>query len=400
MPAPSTFPITNVCLTLTSGDTVELGPQLTSQAMQYSATEGLPQLRHWCEKLQEVEHGWNVKARSGAVCLTTGSQSALNLALEALLDESNAIVVDEYAYAGVLELIRPMGAQVLGVPMDGDGMQPEALERTLTEAARRGGPRPRFLYTVPTGHNPCGCTMPTRRRREIYQICRKHDILLLEDDPYWFLNLGGAVGEFVGDTAQTAESRLGSAALESFLSMDVDDRVLRFDSLSKVLSSGVRLGWMSGPKEIVERVALHQQVATLHTSGIAQAVVLALLDRWGEVGWRRHVTEVCAFYRARRDAMDASAQVHLTSLASWSLPSHGMFFWFDLLPAGCDDAQRLVATRARDAGVLLVPGSSFAAHSDARSSFVRAAFSIAEPADIDEGLARLAALLRASSASR
>jgi len=185
----------------------------------------------------------------------------------------------------------------------------------------------------------------------------------------------------------------------SFFSLDArsgDGRVLRFDSLSKVLSSGIRVGWVSGPTHLISRIELHQQVAALHSSGLSQAVVSAVLAKWGDAGWSAHLEAVRAFYKGRCDVMQASAARHLHGLATWSRPSHGMFFWFDLSPSGCHDAHALVTTRAVAAKVLFVPGQSFAAaEKPTPSPHVRAAFSLASDEAIDVGLERLASLLRA-----
>ncbi len=162
MPAPSTFPIADVQLTLKDGTSLALGEQLTAQALQYSATDGLPPLVRWIHELQRREHG----AACGdayTVSVGTGSQNSLHLALQALLDPGDAMLADAYAYPGALESVRPMGVHVLGVPMDAEGLLPDELERLLVEATVRevsgGRKRPKVLYTVPTGHNPCGCTM-------------------------------------------------------------------------------------------------------------------------------------------------------------------------------------------------------------------------------------------------
>jgi len=143
----------------------------------------------------------------------------------------------------------------------------------------------------------------------------------------------------------------------------------------QVLSSGLRVGWVSGPSDLLERIELHQQVAALHSSGLSQAVTAAILRRWGEDGWRAHCAAVRALYRP---------------------PSHGMFFWFDLRPSGCTDSLALVHKRAVEAQVLLIPGASFAAGTAPQpSTYVRAAFSTASEAAMDAGIKRLAALLRA-----
>ena len=386
MPSPSTFPICDISFTLNDGKSVSLGPALTAEALQYSTTEGLPQLTRWIRDLQLREHG----ADDIGVCVGTGSQSVLHMAFNALLDRDAILLCDAYAYPGALESVRPMGAQVIGVPMDDDGLLPDALDQIVRSLASRGQ-KPRVLYTVPTGHNPCGSTMPNDRRRAVYHVCQQHDLLILEDDPYWFLRL---------DSESPALGAGGDSAgsdLCSFLSMDVqsaDGCVLRFDSLSKVLSSGARVGWVSGPQALVERITLHQQVAALHPSGLSQAIVTALLAHWeASNGWDAHLESVRAFYRQRRDAMEASASRNLGGLARWKRPTAGMFYWFDLSPSGILDTERLVQRECRDAKVLLVPGVSFAVDAEAASPYLRAAFSTADEEAIEEGMRRLAHVL-------
>lgn len=385
-PSPESFPVTNISITLRDGSSVTLGETATAAAMQYSPTTGMPPLTKWISQLQAAEHGWQVGA-GGRICVTTGSQNALHLALTMLLESGDTVLADEYAYPGMLETVRPMGVDVLGVAGDGLGMDPDSLEAVLQQhasgTARR--PRPRVLYTIPTGHNPTGATLPNPRRRRVYELCQQYDILILEDDAYWFLSLDEPMSDV--------------EPLESFLSMDArsgDGRVLRFDSLSKVLSAGLRVGWVSGPSALIERIELHQQVAALHSSGLSQAVVAAVLEAWGPAGWHAHCKGVRALYRARRGSLHASAIRHLDGLASWTRPTHGMFFWLDLTPSGCTDTNALVKTRAVEAKVLLIPGSSFAAAAAplSTSPFVRAAFSLASEEEMDVGMERLAGLLK------
>ena len=185
-PAPASFPVTDISIKLRDGSTVSLGETATAAAMQYSPTAGLPQLTRWISSLQASEHGWE----GGRICVTTGSQNALHLALQMLLESGDTILADEYCYPGTLETVRPMGVGVVGVPGDGEGMDPDALAAVLEQPQSRGAAqRPRVLYTIPTGHNPTGATMPNCRRRRIYELCQRHDLLILEDDPYWFLGL-------------------------------------------------------------------------------------------------------------------------------------------------------------------------------------------------------------------
>ena len=180
--------------------------------------------------------------------------------------------------------------------------------------------------------------------------------------------------------------------------MDVDGRVLRFDSFSKLLSSGLRLGWATGPKPLIERLQLHTQASNLHSCGLSQGIVSALFDEWalrhgGDAvrGFEARMEEVAAFYRARCDVFIAAAEKHLTGYAEWTVPSAGMFVWLRLL--GVDDSHKLIAEHAVSAKVLLVPGTSFMPDASP-SCHVRAAFSTASHEEIDEALKRLAALLR------
>ena len=232
-PSPESFPVTNISITLRDGSSVTLGETATAAAMQYSPTTGMPPLTKWISQLQAAEHGWHVGA-GARICVTTGSQNALHLALTMLLESGDTVLADEYAYPGMLETVRPMGVDVLGVAGDGLGMDPDSLEAVLQQhasgAARR--PRPRVLYTIPTGHNPTGATLPNPRRRRVYQLCQQHDILILEDDAYWFLSLD--------------EPMADAEPLESFLSMDArsgDGRVLRFDHRegNGILRTGLEL---------------------------------------------------------------------------------------------------------------------------------------------------------------
>ena len=334
------------------------------------------------QALQEAEHG--VTGRQ--VCVTTGSADALSKAFDALLDEGDALLVESPTYSGSLAYLRPIGCQLVGVRCDADGLDPSHLEEILAgwhEGCNGGRRRPRVLYTIPTGGNPTGASLSLARRQRVYEVARTYDLLLLEDDPYHWLQYRAA---------------RGAARRPSLLSMDRDGRVLRFDSFSKLLASGVRLGWATGPPALIERIELHGQASSLHTCGLAQGLVAALLDAWAaERGGDVHaafavkMAEVAAFYHRRCEAFLAAAERHLGGLARWSAPDAGMFVWLELL--GVADSHALITQHCAAAKVLLVPGQSFMP-SDAPTSHVRAAFSTASDEEIDEALRRLAALLR------
>lgn len=170
-----------------------------------------------------------------------------------LIEPGDHILVDSPGYSGAFACLRPMFPVFKEVECDAEGLRPEKLEDVLASYAPTDPKRPKFLYTVPTGANPSGFCTSNTRREQIYRIARKYHLLILEDDPYYYLQF--------------------REPLRSYFSMDVDGRVLRFDSFSKVLSAGVRIGWVSGPAELLERIILHGQVSGKAIEGNCDATL-------------------------------------------------------------------------------------------------------------------------------
>ncbi|OQR82886.1 hypothetical protein ACHHYP_15395 [Achlya hypogyna] len=369
MPNPSTFPFESMAVKLKSGETMELAGAALEGALQYSPTPGIPALVQTLTSMMETEHAPPALARSLSV--TTGSQDALYKAFEMLLSEDDALLIEKPTYSGTLAHLNAVNCELVCIDTDGEGLVPAHLGATLDEWPAHKK-KPKVLYTIPTGGNPTGVSMSYARKQEVYAIAQKHGLIILEDDPYYYLKLDGP-------------------RVKSFLSMDVDGRVLRFDSFSKILSSGLRVGTVMGPTPLVERLNLHTQSANLHSSGLSQAVVLALLQKWGEAGWNSHLDMVCDFYRGQRDVFLRALDKHLTGLASWNVPDSGMFVWIKL--HGVEDSKALIEQKAVAAKVLLVPGQVFLPDNQV-TSYVRAAYSTASPEEMDLAVSRLAALLK------
>jgi len=373
MPNPETFPFAGITFTVDDGTELNFDAADMQGALQYSSTSGVPALVAELQALQRREHN---PPSDRSICVNTGSQEALTRAFAMLLEPTDTLLVEEPTYSGALAYLKPMGCRLVGVPTDGLGLIPAALAEVLGDwdsGPHAGTPRPRVLYTIPTGANPSGGTMSLARRKEVYATAREHGLIILEDDPYWYVYLGAP------------EDRP-----PSLLSMDVDGRVLRFDSFSKVLSSGMRLGFATGPPALVSQLELHTQAVNLHPCGLSQVAVAKLLQHWGPAGFDAHVTDVCELYRQQRAAFLASAEAHLTGLAEWHAPEAGMFVWLKLL--GVEDSFALIKEDAVAEKVLLVPGAAFTVGGS--SGYVRAAFSTASPEDMEEACARLARLLR------
>lgn len=371
MPHSSTFPFESMKVVLKGGqDELEVKDFL-GLGLQYSGTAGLPELLEFMKELQLKEH--HRKDQLFSVCAFNGSQDALSKAIDMLLESGDSVLVEKYTYSGTLALMKPKGLEFLGVECDGDGMVVEELERMILEH------RPRVLYTIPTGSNPTGVTTSVERRRRIYELVCKYDLLLLEDDPYYYL-------QFPSN---------GTKRVESYFSMDTEGRVLRFDSFSKILSAGIRLGFATGPPQLIERMLLHSQATTLHPSGVSQVLALAVLRQWGIEGFLKHCEEVSEFYKRRRDSLLKSMDKYLKKglKAEWTVPEAGMFLWIQLLQ--CEDTSKLIKERALEKKVILLPGVEFLAMSgeSGKSSFVRASYSTATEQQFDEAMKRLSELL-------
>jgi len=383
MPNFSTFPFTKFTAELKDGTVLEFsGEKALTECLQYSVTGGLPRLVKHLEELQMKEH--SPPSGKARLCVTTGSQDGLSKAFDMLLNPGESLLVESATYSGSLAFLKPLGVKLVPVAMEDGHLKPGSLRSILANWSESAdGPRPKVLYTIPTGANPTGGSLSLEEKMEMYVVAREYDVLIMEDDPYHFMQYPGP----------------GEKRTRSFLSMDVDGRVLRFDSFSKLLSSGMRLGFATGPAPLIERIELHTQASNLHTAGIPQAFVAALFDHWAAnnngssyEGFIMHVDSIAEFYRERRDVFIDSCEKHLTGLATWTRPTAGMFVWFKLI--GVKDSWPLIKEKAVDKKVLFVPGQSFATPDTEPSPYVRAAFSTATFEDMDEAIRRFAELLR------
>lgn len=297
-----------------------------------------------------------------------------------IVNPGDNILVNEPIYSGTIHALQPLGCNMINVSSDEHGIIPDSLREILSKWKPEDSKNPKknspkFLYTVPNGNNPSGNSLTAERKREIYELARKYDFLIIEDDPYYFM-------QFNKPWAPT------------FLSMDEDGRVIRADSFSKVLSSGLRIGFITGPKPLIERIVLHIQVSTMHPSTFAQLLVSQLLYQWGEEGFLGHVDRVIDFYRKQRDALMAAADKWLNGLAEWHVPTAGMFLWVKI--KGIHDVRKLIEEKAFKKEIFMLPGCGFYTDSSAPCPYFRASFSSASPEQMDLAFQRLAQLIKES----
>ncbi len=269
-------------------------------------------------------------------CMTVGSTSALDMAYRMFCTRGECILTEEYTFSTAAETARPMGLQCIGVKMDEQGLLPSHLDSILTNwdsSAHNGAPKPWLLYTVPSGQNPTGTTQSKQRRKELYRMAQKHDIYIIEDEPYFFLQMQPYTGPNAPDVPPpSSHSAFIGALVPSLLSMDIDGRVMRLDSFSKVIAPGMRCGWITAAEQVIERFVRHSEVSTQSPSGPAQLMLFKLLEEtWGHAGYFDWLINIRLEYTKRRDVICYACEKYLPrEIASWSPPMAGMFHWIKI----------------------------------------------------------------------
>lgn len=306
-----------------------------STAFNYGQGSGAAQLLRWVTEHTELIH--HPPYADWACNVTVGSTSAFDMALRMFCQRGDYIISEEYTFSAAVETALPMGVKVEGVKMDEQGLLPEDLDHMLQiwdPAKRDGARKPFLLYTVPTGQNPTGATQSAQRRKAIYRVAQKHDLYILEDEPYYFLQMDpytSTTNAGPDDPAPpSTHDEFLKALVPSYLSMDVDGRVMRMDSFSKVISPGLRTGWITASSQVAERYRLHADVSTQCPSGVSQLVLFKLLDEhWGHVGYLDWLMHLRGEYTRRRDVIVKACEKHLPrAVVSWVPPRAGMFVSF------------------------------------------------------------------------
>ncbi|TQL02227.1 PLP-dependent aminotransferase family protein [Cellulomonas sp. SLBN-39] len=334
-------------------------------ALQYGSGQGDPTLR---EQILEVMRLQGIDAHPDDVVVTTGSQQALDLVTRVFCDPGDVVVAEAPSYVGALGVFRAYQADVVHVPIDEHGLVPEALDETLTALAAAGR-RAKLLYTVPNFHNPAGVSLALERRPRVLEVCRRHGVLVVEDDPYGLLG-------FEGDPRPALRS------------MD-DEGVLYLGSFSKTFAPGYRVGWVVAPHAVREKLVLASESAILSPSNASQLTVSTYLQT---CDWRAQIKDYREMYRERRDAM-VGALAELMPTASWTVPDGGFYTWVRL-PDGLDAREML--PRAVTALVAYVPGTAF--YFDGRGAdHMRLSFCYPTPERIREGVRRLAGVVAGES---
>jgi len=334
-------------------------------ALQYGIGQGDETLREQILEVMRLEH---IHAHPDDVVVTTGSQQALDLVTRLFVNPGDVVVAEAPSYVGALGVFRSYQADVVHVPLDDDGIVPEALDETLTRLAAEGR-QAKLIYVVPNFHNPAGVTLSGERRPRVLEIARRHGVLVVEDNPYGLLGFD-------------------SEPMPAMRAMD-DTGVVYLGSFSKTFAPGYRVGWAVAPPGIREKLVLASESAILCPSNASQLAVSTYLTNHD---WRGQIKAYREMYRERRDAMIAALAEHLPE-ASWTVP-HGGFYTWVKLPYGID--ARAMLPRAVTALVAYVSGTAFYADGQG-ADHMRLSFCYPTPERIREGVRRLAGVVEAEA---
>jgi DNA-binding transcriptional MocR family regulator len=370
-PNPGTFVFDRIDVAFRDGTSAGLsGAELTT-ASQYGASDSHAGLRDEILSWHREKDG--VTLDQSRLVVLNGSQEGLLIAAYLLVDRDDCVAVSEPTYPGALSAFRSFTRNFVSAPLDANGVDTAALAETLEARESLGERAPKFIYVIPNGHNPGGVALSLERREHLLEIAERFDTLILEDDPYQLVRLDP------GPPPTTIQS------------MDTGGRVIRLDSFSKIFAPGLRIGYASGPTEMMREFVLFKQSSNLHTSTFIQALLCAYMRTAGHDAFRRHIERNCEFYRRNRDVMIEAAREHLPADVRYNVPGEGMFVWF-VLPEDVD-AGRLVERYSTDLKVLLVPGGAFSTRGGL-SNCMRASFSMVSPDDIREGMKRFGEMVR------
>ncbi len=358
LPDTSTFPPESFAAQMT-----RIAQESSAEALQYGPTEGFAETK---ECIREVMRAEGMEPDLDDIIVTTGGQQAIDLVAKALVDPGDVVIAEAPTYPGAVPVFCSYQAETIQVSVDDEGMRIDELEQLL-ERLRGEGRRPKFIYTVPSFQNPAGVTMSAERRRRLVELARERELVVVEDNPYGLLR-------YEGDP------------VEPLYKLDGGDYVLYLGTFSKILSPGIRLGWLCAPPPMMEKVVLGKQAADLCTSTLTQYFVR---EYFGEGNWRGYVDDLCGIYSERRDAMLEALERFFPEGATWSHPAGGLFCWATL--PDYIDTTDLLAKALRE-NVAFVPGA--AAYVDGRGgSSMRLNFSASGADEIREGIKRIGGVI-------
>ncbi len=359
-PAPETLPVDGLATSLqvmldTRAD------EMARDLAYYPQTQGSPELREFTSQKLMQDRGISVSPDE--IMITSGSSEANGMIIQAITDPGDTVLTERYVYTGTLGQLQRFGADVVGVPIDDDGIIPEALDELIADLTAEGR-LPKYLYTIPEHQNPTGSTLPESRRRDILEIAHRRGMPILEDDCYVDLR-------FEGETQP------------AFRAMDDSGIVIHVASYSKLVAPGLRLGYFTAQGDVMRRAA-NFRVGGGPSQFASYAVEGFLRDNL-----EQHRARFNPVLKEKRDAMTSALEANFAGTgATWSHPQGGCYVWLTM-PTGTD--LEAVQPACMEGGVGFVPGPAFAPNNDG-AHCARLCFAFETPEKNRKGIARLAEL--------
>lgn len=352
MPDPATFPVDEIKRVISE---LEL-----SKGLQYGSSPGMIEFR------EELPKFANIRGITGLsvdnIMVTTGSQEALYILSFLLINPGDDVIVEYPTYIATLDAMKLRKPVFHGVPLQEDGIDAVALEKTLKDLKKRDK-KAKLIYTIPCSHNPAGVTMSMEKRKRLLELASEYDTLILEDDAYGLLSFDGK-------------------APNAIKSLDKEERVIYTSSFSKILAPGFRIGWVAADKVIARRIDIMKQSVDMHTSTFNQMIALEMLKN-GAI--ERNLPFVRKRYKEKRDSMVTAIEKYFPKNVTFTRPSGGMFI-FSWLEKGINATKLL--PKAIEKGVAYVPGEDFFFDKKAKNT-MRLNFSFPSSEQIEEGIKRL-----------
>lgn len=330
-------------------------------ALQYGTTDGYPKMRDCARQRAEKVNSVN---ENDAILIMTGANQGIDLTAKAILNKGDKIIVESPSFIGSLNAFRTYEAQLVGVTVEDDGMSMEGLEDAL-----KNNDNVKMIYTIPTFQNPTGRTMSLEKRKRMLELASKYDVLILEDNPYGDLR-------FSGEDVPTLKS------------LDTEGRVIYAGSFSKILSPGMRLGYIVAPAEIAEKIEILKQVNDVHTPMLTQLMCVEFMKKYNIDSY---IAKNCELYGKKCAKMVESMEKYFPKgKVKWVVPEGGIFLWCEC-PTITDITP--IVDKCLEKKVAIVPGSNFATDIFAPSNMFRLNYSSATLENIEEGIKRLGEVL-------
>jgi len=357
-PAPEAFPTEKVA---------EISKQLLMKdpilAMQYSITEGYPKLRNLLKERLAKDNAYC--DGKDELIITSGAQQANELACKVLLNRGDTLICESPSFIGSINAFKSYGVNIVGIPLENDGMDMEALEEAL-----KTNPNCKLIYVIPNFQNPTGIVTSLQKRKKLYELACKYNVIILEDNPY-------------GDLRCDGED------VPSIKSMDIENRVIYSGTFSKILAPGFRTGYVSGPSEIISKMIVCKQVADVHSNIWAQAICEQFMRT---VDLDEHFNKLRSIYRRKRDIMLSNMDSTFSKKIKYNKPEGGLFIWCTL-PDDCD-MNEFCQKAVKDYKIALVPGNAFLIDENEKTTSFRMNFSTPTDEQLEKGTKILGAMSR------